>query len=114
MNHKERILQFIDYKEISKREFCRKSILSHTIFNNDSAIGVDKLEKIYNAYPELNMDWVITGRGEMIYDRPEAAFIMRDNGVAIRPSPPWREKYFEVLEKYNQCLEAAALKHQAS
>lgn len=67
MNTKTRLLDFVDFKSISKREFCKKSLLSHTIFNNNSAIGSDKLEKIHNAYEELNMDWVITGRGEMIY-----------------------------------------------
>jgi hypothetical protein len=65
---KKRLLQFIDYKGLSKRRFCEKNSLSHTIFNNNSAMGSDKLELIYNNYPEINMDWVITGRGKMLYD----------------------------------------------
>lgn len=69
MDTKARLLQFIEFKRISKREFCKKSFLSHTIFNNNSALGSDKLEKIYTAYEELNMDWVITGRGEMRYNK---------------------------------------------
>ena len=67
MKTKERIVQFIDFKGISKRKFCEKISLSHTIFNKKSALGSDKLELIAMQYLELNMDWVITGRDEMLY-----------------------------------------------
>ncbi len=62
-----RITQFIDFKKISKRAFSSTIDVSHNFFSNESAIGSDVLEKIFSIYPELNMDWVITGRGEMIY-----------------------------------------------
>lgn len=63
---KERIVQFIDFKKITKNKFCEKNLFSNSFFNNDSAISSDKLLNIFRNYPELNMDWVITGRGEMI------------------------------------------------
>jgi hypothetical protein len=66
METKDRLLAFIAYKQISKRKFCLACSLSHTIFNMNKSIVSDKLERIYKAYPELNMDWVITGQGEMI------------------------------------------------
>lgn len=31
------------------------------------AFDGESLYKIYEAYPELNMDWVVTGRGTMFY-----------------------------------------------
>lgn len=99
MNTKGRLLKFIDYKDISRREFCKKSSLSHTIFNNNSAIGSDKLEKIHNAFDELNMDWVITGRGKMILELDKEII----DSVVSEPSIPisinWKEKYHELLEK---------------
>jgi hypothetical protein len=95
MNTKERILQFVDFKQISKREFCKKSGLSHTIFNNNSAIGSDKLEKICNIFDELNMDWVITGRGEMLYKEPESV-------------AEWKEKYYKLLEMKITVVEPAS------
>ncbi|MFZ4056983.1 MAG: hypothetical protein ACOYKE_02540 [Ferruginibacter sp.] len=64
---KERIRQFIDYKSITVNDFCKKNLLSNSFFNNPSAIGADKLLKIFRNFPELNMDWVVTGRGTMLY-----------------------------------------------
>lgn len=84
MNTKTRLLYFIDFKSISKREFCKKSSLSHTIFNNNSAIGSDKLEKIHKAYEELNMDWVITGREEMIFNNKNNQLMNLTYGNALK------------------------------
>lgn len=33
---------------------------------NNKTIGVDIMEKIISIYPELNIDWLVTGRGEML------------------------------------------------
>ena len=32
----------------------------------EGSFGVNILEKLYNYYPDLNIDWLVTGRGEMI------------------------------------------------
>lgn len=96
---KERLLKFIDFKRVSKREFCKKSSLSHTIFNNNSAIGSDKLEKIHTAFDELNMDWVITGRGRMILELDHENLISMVAEDAIPITISWKEKYFELLGK---------------
>ena len=65
---KERIVLFINNQQITINQFCKKNLLSNSFFNNKSAIGSDKLQNIFINYPELNMDWVITGRGEMIFE----------------------------------------------
>lgn len=67
MTSKERIIQFIEYKQISNRKFCIEISVSHTYFSKKGAMGTDVLEKIYTIHPDLNIDWVITGRDEMIY-----------------------------------------------
>lgn len=95
---KDRIVQFIDYKRLSKRKFCEEISVSHTIFNSVSSLGSDKLEIISNKYPELNMDWVITGRGKMV-----SKVITEKEDCKL--CNEWKEKYFNTLEKYNSCLE---------
>lgn len=102
MNTKTRLLEFVDFKSISKREFCKKSSLSHTIFNNNSAIGSDKLEKIHNVFEELNMDWVITGRGEMIYKKETKNMNIKiDNSYEIE----WKEIPFFLTGFLKLCVE---------
>lgn len=64
---KERLMEFIQYKEISNRKFLLKCGLSETYINtltgNPSG---DTIKKIGEAYPELNTDWLLYGEGEML------------------------------------------------
>lgn len=63
---KERILQFIDYKGFSKRKFYAETGLSNGILDKTSGLSVETLEKIYSVFPEINLEWLITGKGEML------------------------------------------------
>ncbi len=77
MTSKQRILKYIEYKKYSIREFARKCDFSHTIFQNEkSALGADNLEKIITNYPEINLLWIVTGKGEMLIgnDKKEVNF----------------------------------------
>lgn len=65
---KNRLLQFVKYKAISIREFCRKIEASHTFLANDCDITTDKVVKILSVFPEINLNWLILGRGQMIID----------------------------------------------
>lgn len=67
MAARERLIQFIDFKKISKNKFYLNCGLPNGAFTTVKSIGSENLEKISSAFPELNMDWVITGRGEMQY-----------------------------------------------
>jgi hypothetical protein len=42
------------------------SIANGLLSKKSSALGTKVLEKLHLKFPELNMDWVITGRGEML------------------------------------------------
>lgn len=63
---KERILQFIDYKGFNKSKFYRETGLSNGILDKKSGLTLDSIEKIYSKYPEINIEWLLTGKGEML------------------------------------------------
>ncbi|MDD4032448.1 MAG: S24 family peptidase [Bacteroidales bacterium] len=65
-NIRERILFFAGKEGISVRKFSEKSGFSHSLIHNATQLGSDKLEKILIAYPELNPEWLITGKGSML------------------------------------------------
>jgi len=67
MTSKTRLKQFIDFKGFEYYPFEMKCGLSNGALKKDTGVSSTSLEKIHNTFPELNMDWVITGRGEMIY-----------------------------------------------
>lgn len=92
---KKRIIQFIDSQGISNRKFCIKISVSHVYFSTDNAVGSDVLEKIFIAYPELNMDWVVTGRGEM-YNKPERNLTLNDDREVYKTD---KDLLIETLKK---------------
>lgn len=68
---KERILIFLDLKEIKRAAFYRETGISASTFKGvglKSDLGVDKLVKILIAYPELNnyLLWLIKGEGNIV------------------------------------------------
>lgn len=77
---KERLTEFIKEKDISNRKFLRKCGLSDTYIStltgNPSG---DTLRKIEAAYPELNVNWLKTGEGEMLI-KPAVMTAIDDDG----------------------------------
>lgn len=64
---KERILQFIEYKGLSVASFEKEVGLSNGAVRNMGQDTRQKtLDKISKTYPELNIDWVVTGNGNML------------------------------------------------
>lgn len=82
-NTRERILQFIGYKGINKKQFYAETGLSNGFLDKTINPGADKLDKILTAYPELNLYWLVSGKGEMIASNkiaPNVAPIIAPNG----------------------------------
>lgn len=62
----ENIMQIIDYKSINKSKFYRQTGLSNVFLDKVKDVGVSKIEQILKTYPEINPEWLITGKGDMI------------------------------------------------
>lgn len=76
-NAKERIKQYIEYLGVSTSEFERTAGLSNgSISKPTSRMQSSTIRLIGEAYTDLNMDWVRTGRGEMI--KPQPTHSIRD------------------------------------
>ena len=69
-NHtKVRVMQYLKYKGISIRKFSEKISISPSNFNEKnmpSALSGDILSRILTTYEELNPDWLLLGKGEML------------------------------------------------
>lgn len=63
---KERLLAYLNEKRISKSEFGRSIGVSAAYVNSiRKSIQPDKLDAIIAKYPDLNINWLMTGTGEM-------------------------------------------------
>ena len=77
---KERLMEFIEYKNIKKRAFEEAVGLSNGYLNQlRNSPGVDKISAILETYPEINKVWLLTGEGEMLKTSP--------GGVPAMPPP---------------------------
>lgn len=66
---KERILQFIEYKGVKKERFYEKIGMTSANFRGkakETPINSTAIENILSEYPDLNLEWLITGKGQMV------------------------------------------------
>lgn len=66
MTDKEKIVQYLKVKKISKNKFYKKTGFSVGFLDSGSSLGVDKLRIIIDNYPDFNSSWLLTGKGEML------------------------------------------------
>ncbi len=98
MNTKEKILQYLDFKEISQGKFCRKIGVSNGFLASGKHIGSEKLKVIRDNYVDLNMNWLIYDEGEMIsnenvINEQELVYDTPSNSIKIS------KKLADVLKK---------------
>lgn len=67
-----RIKKYIEYKGITVSAMERGAKMSNgslaSQLKNNKTIGVDKLENILKAFPDINAAWLLTGRGAMLLE----------------------------------------------
>lgn len=82
---RDRLITFIESKRMTRREFQDSIGVSISYVHNMSgSIRQPILSRIEETYPELNIDWLVSGKGEMINDRKKRVInqIKSDNEVA--------------------------------
>ena len=69
-----RFCEYITYSGITFNKLASELGLSNSYFSkmvkNNGSIGSDVIENILRIHPELNADWLITGRGSMLRHEP--------------------------------------------
>ena len=72
-----RLQQFLDHEQLTPYQANKEAGLSKGLlinaFTNQRGLTTSTLEALLNAYPQLNANWLITGRGEMLNPEPDAA-----------------------------------------
>ena len=80
---KERLLEFVEFKKMNKRQFQISIGVSNSYIQNlNENIGPLILEKISAVYPELNIEWLLTGEGNMINEKKKN----KSNGIPLIPT----------------------------
>ena len=85
-NIKQRLIEFIQYKELNISNFEKQcGITEGFITRMSKGVGAERLAKISRRYPELNTEWLLTGSGEMLNESSDSYMI-----VETRPRIPFK------------------------
>ena len=75
MTIKERLLQYLEFKGVTKYRFYKDIGVSNGFLDKDGAIGSDKCEVICSHYNDLSAEWLIMGHGTMLLSEPSSEAI---------------------------------------
>ena len=79
---KERIEAYLYAKRITKADFCRTIDVSKAyVATLVRSISPEKLKKIADCYPDLDIAWLMTGEGSMlkpVEPQESNAYVVRD------------------------------------
>lgn len=63
---KNRILQYIDYKNISKYKFYQKTGITRGVLDKESGISEENIAKFIAYSDDIDLNWLLTGKGKML------------------------------------------------
>jgi len=94
-----RLGKFIEYLDVNQNDFAKSigisSPLISQMLNKNSNFGIDTLQKIVDAYPQLNIEWLLKGVNPMILDiRP----VPSPENASIKIPVINEDKYRDYLE----------------
>lgn len=90
---KQRILHFAGTLGISKRDFYAKIGVSRGTLESKTGITEDVITKFFATYPEVNIEWLMLGVGEMLKTKR----IYRQNSVEKVPVIEYGDSEFTEL-----------------
>ena len=99
---KKNILQYIEYKGISKYKFYQETGITRGVLDQNNGMSEENTARFIAQYPEVSTDWLLTGKGAMLRGQsaPE---------VAPPPSGPALPGFIEEIKSLSVkvgCLEA--------
>ncbi|MGP1501872.1 MAG: S24 family peptidase [Bergeyella cardium] len=82
-----RLKEFFDYKQLSQEEFSEIMKYSQSnlnaILRNKRALGDKIIKKYLVNFPELNINWILTGYGEMLKEEQQAGSLTTNEETGV-------------------------------
>jgi repressor LexA len=63
---KDKIIKYLDLKGVSKNKFYKETGLSNGFLDSGSSFSLENLRIILDKYRDIDPQWLLTGKGEMI------------------------------------------------
>lgn len=101
-NLKQRMLDYIQFKGLSKRQFYIETGIANGVLDKTTGLSEINIERFISTYKEVSARWLLTGKGAMIAEYKTEKTKLSAIDVE------WQEKMKE--EKWRLKFEAEAAK----
>lgn len=101
-NLKQRMLDYIAFKGLSKRQFYIETGIANGVLDKTTGLSEVNIERFISTYKEVSSRWLLTGMGSMILDDTEERIECSEIDVE------WNEKMKD--DKWRLKFEAEAAK----
>jgi hypothetical protein len=99
MSVKDRLKKYVTSQGLAVSTFEKSIGVSNGYVNSISkGIGGEKLILIIEKYPNLNIEWLLVGKGEMLKDNEKKGSLKEDVGV-LKGYISTQQKLIDQLEK---------------
>lgn len=101
----ERLLIFQAYSGLKDREFGRFVGLSESFIatvKRGHDLNLNSLSKVLHTYPNLNLIWLITGKGNMLLSDQKRQFTDQPEVAVQEPEMRYLDKELQYISKINE------------
>ena len=88
----ERILKILDFKNVTKYKFCKDLGVSNAFLDKPREITTDKYANILDYFSDVNPEWLLTGKGEMLRNPNAQKTLVPASNASI--------EHFDLQHKY--------------
>lgn len=103
---KERIIQYLDYKDISKYKFYQETGITNGILSQNNGISEENLLKFLSYYRDISANWLLTGEGSMIKSEKSHQIMDNISAADLEPAHYHNPTPGEMITRHDADLEA--------
>ncbi|WP_372472857.1 hypothetical protein AB4865_08540 [Capnocytophaga sp. ARDL2] len=111
---KQNILQSVDFKGVAKCKFYQETGITRGILDQNNGMSEENTLKFLAYYPEVNVEWLLTGNGSMLKsEQPQPSKeLINDNEIValLKEKLEDKQKQITLLEENKALLQEKVAK----
>lgn len=99
---KKRIIEFIEIQGVTKLNFCKSVDISYSNLKGKSLlseIGGEALVKISSFYSDINLEWLITGKGSMLKEEKQSTYSQKEDILHVNKEVSTYKKSIKTCDE---------------
>lgn len=105
---KDRVIEYLKINGMTKQDFCKETGISYANMVGNSLkseLGGEQISSIFMKFPNINPDWLLLGKGEMLRQNMSKSDVLSaDQEAFYKNFIADKEKKIEELTRENEKL----------